>query len=73
MVADIGANGNAINTAASNLSVNSAGNAYISNAGSVTLTGSTITVGSGDVLSLATSSGNIAVGGNVVLVAASAL
>src|SRR6202041_1596544 len=62
---DIGANSNAINTAASNLSVTSSGNAYINNAGSVTLTGSTITVGSGDVLSLATSSGNIAVGGNV--------
>ena len=36
---DIGASGDAINTAASTLSVNSAGNAYISNNGAVTLGG----------------------------------
>ncbi|MEI9914237.1 MAG: hypothetical protein WDN66_04670 [Candidatus Saccharibacteria bacterium] len=47
------------------MAVNSAGNAYINNNGSVTLTGSNITVGSGDILSLATSSGNIAINGNV--------
>ena len=36
---DIGANGNAILTAASTLTVASAGNAYLSNAGSITLGG----------------------------------